>query len=204
MPEHTAARTGKNRHPIVAGHAAAPAQEGGRGTQTVKTTIKRLRLDEVWHPRIGAPRGNRNAAKHDGHEILRRVRAMVRDYRARARILRQAAEVSADEWSNPNGERRPLPPRLPQNIRQYSAVLKTSDFIGGAPVRVMDHRDDLHPRLDLAGKAEARLRQHRHRRPEASAGRMTYVWRPSRNAVLTRHDLHGRQRLGAAQAGSGR
>ena len=28
-----------------------------------KTTIKLLRSDQVWQPKVGAPHGNRNAAK---------------------------------------------------------------------------------------------------------------------------------------------
>jgi hypothetical protein len=33
----------------------------------VKTTIKILRAEDVWQPKLGAPRGNRNAWKNGAH-----------------------------------------------------------------------------------------------------------------------------------------
>jgi hypothetical protein len=74
-------------------HAAAG---GGGIRRKVKTTINRLRPDEVWHPRTGAPRGNRNAVKSDGRENLRRLKAAVRAFRARARAARQNTEKNGD------------------------------------------------------------------------------------------------------------
>jgi hypothetical protein len=51
-----------------------------------KTTIKLLRPEDAWHPAIGAPRGNRNAAKP-----LSTLEARVRALRRRARAaVRQA------------------------------------------------------------------------------------------------------------------
>ena len=52
--------------------------------QKRKTTIKLLRPDQVWQPKVGAPRGNRNAAKPiPSLAMLRlRVRGLKRQIKA--------------------------------------------------------------------------------------------------------------------------
>jgi hypothetical protein len=54
--------------------------------QKCKTEIKLLRPEDVWHPPIGAPRGNRYAAKRLS-TIKARIRAFHRRWRALARTL---------------------------------------------------------------------------------------------------------------------
>jgi hypothetical protein len=56
-----------------------------------KTTIKLLRPDQVWQPGLGAPRGNRNAAK----PVLpaSALRARIRDLGRRFRALRAKIEA---------------------------------------------------------------------------------------------------------------
>ncbi|HEY0267164.1 MAG TPA: hypothetical protein VGC16_10460 [Rhizomicrobium sp.] len=49
-------------------------------TESGKTEIKRLRPGQVWHPHLGAPRGNRRAAK-----ALSTLERQVRDLKRRAR-----------------------------------------------------------------------------------------------------------------------
>ena len=48
-----------------------------------QTTIKLLRSGDVWQPRLGAPRGNRNAAK--AIPSLSMLRARIRALRRRAK-----------------------------------------------------------------------------------------------------------------------
>ena len=48
-----------------------------------KTTIKLLRPEQVWQPKVGAPRGNRNAAKTI--PSLPMLRARIRALRRRAK-----------------------------------------------------------------------------------------------------------------------
>ena len=62
----------------------------------MKTTIKILRPEQIWQPRIGPPAGNRNARKHgrygrDFQSARKRLRAFVK--RARAACF----EVRAQE-----------------------------------------------------------------------------------------------------------
>jgi hypothetical protein len=54
-------------------------------SEKCKTTIKLLRPDQVWQPRIGAPRDNRNAAKTI--TPLSAHRARIRALRRRAKLL---------------------------------------------------------------------------------------------------------------------
>jgi hypothetical protein len=54
---------------------------GGRGVgRLCKTSLKLLRPEQVWQPRMGAPRGNRNAAKP-----LSTMKARLRDLKRRIR-----------------------------------------------------------------------------------------------------------------------
>jgi len=50
-----------------------------------KTTIKLLRPDQVWQPRLGPPIGNRNAAKP--FPPLSTLRARIRALKRRARAV---------------------------------------------------------------------------------------------------------------------
>jgi hypothetical protein len=50
---------------------------------TRKTTIKLLRPEQVWQPKVGAPRGNRNAAK--AIPSLSMIRLRIRALRRRAK-----------------------------------------------------------------------------------------------------------------------
>ena len=62
---------------------STPQREGG-GEETPQSTIKLLRPDQVWHPKIGAPYGNKNALKpanairHRIADFKRRVRAALK------------------------------------------------------------------------------------------------------------------------------
>jgi hypothetical protein len=62
---------------------AAPAtQQGeGGGGKTPQSTIKLLRPDQVWQPKIGAPYGNQNALK-PYNAVRRKVRELQRRCRA--------------------------------------------------------------------------------------------------------------------------
>ncbi len=59
---------------------------GGRGVAPfIKSSLKLLRPEDVWQPRMGAPRGNRNAAKP-----LPTMKARIRDLRRRIRAALKA------------------------------------------------------------------------------------------------------------------
>lgn len=64
---------GKSGKPV---HAPKGEGEG----QSAQTRIKLLRPEDVWQPAIGAPRGNRNAARP-----LSTLEARVRDLKRRVR-----------------------------------------------------------------------------------------------------------------------
>jgi hypothetical protein len=51
-------------------------------TDSSKTEINRLRPDDVWHPHVGAPRGNRRAAK-----VLSTLERQVRALKRRAAAI---------------------------------------------------------------------------------------------------------------------
>ena len=66
--------------------------EGGGG-ETRQTTFKRLRPEDVWHPKCGAPRGNRNALKHGRRTgtmkaLNKRAAAVKRGTRAALKVCR--------------------------------------------------------------------------------------------------------------------
>jgi hypothetical protein len=56
-----------------------------------KTTIKLLRPDQVWQPRLGAPIGNRNAAK--AVPSLPMLRLRIRALKRRAKRLMEMAAL---------------------------------------------------------------------------------------------------------------
>lgn len=59
---------------------------GGRGAPPfIKTSLKLLRPEDVWQPRMGAPRGNRNAARP-----LSTMKARIRDLKRRIRAALKA------------------------------------------------------------------------------------------------------------------
>src|ERR1700760_491092 len=64
--------------------------------ENANSTIKMLRPEQLWQPRIGAPLGNRNALKHGYHtRRAKRIRVRVRDLKCRAR----AAIAAVDRWA---------------------------------------------------------------------------------------------------------
>ena len=65
--------------------ASAPSQGEGGGGKRHRSTIKLLRPDQVWQPRIGAPLGNQNALKP-----LNAIRRKVRDLKRRVRTVLKA------------------------------------------------------------------------------------------------------------------
>ena len=67
--------------PPLATAAPRPSQGEGGGGKPPQSTIKLLRPDQVWHPRIGAPLGNQNALKPI-NAIRRRIRDLKRRVRA--------------------------------------------------------------------------------------------------------------------------
>jgi hypothetical protein len=71
--------------PPAAGASAPPQGEGGAG-QSPRSTIKLLRPDQVWQPRIGAPLENQNALKPI-NAINRQVRDLKRRIRAAPRNI---------------------------------------------------------------------------------------------------------------------
>ena len=57
----------------------------------MKTKIKLLRAEEVWHPSRGAKAGNRNALRTAMHTAeLRSLRARIRQLRAKIRVIAAA------------------------------------------------------------------------------------------------------------------
>ncbi len=59
---------------------------GGRGvTPFIKSSLKLLRPEDVWQLRMGAPRGNRNAAKP-----FSTMKARIRDLKRRIRAALKA------------------------------------------------------------------------------------------------------------------
>ena len=55
--------------------------------------IKLLRPDEVWHPKRGAPRGNRNAVKTGRHTAeIRALKRRIAAWRRRVRAVLAAVE----------------------------------------------------------------------------------------------------------------
>jgi hypothetical protein len=66
--------------------ASAPSQgEGGGGGKNAQSTIKLLRPDQVWQPKIGAPYSNQNALTP-----LNAIRRRVRDLKRRLRAAQAA------------------------------------------------------------------------------------------------------------------
>lgn len=69
----------------------------------MKTTIKILRPEEVWQPKLGAPRGNRNALRTGRyvaekqalrryiHSFMRRACALAREVEAEMKARERAA-----------------------------------------------------------------------------------------------------------------
>lgn len=54
----------------------------------MKTTFKMLGPKDVWHPRVGAPRGNRNALKTGAHtKEVRNLRKQVTSVRRTMNLL---------------------------------------------------------------------------------------------------------------------
>jgi len=52
----------------------------------VKTTIKILRPEDLWQPKLGAPFGNRNALKHGREDRnARDLRRRIADWKKRVR-----------------------------------------------------------------------------------------------------------------------
>ena len=57
------------------------------------STIKMLRPEDVWHPRIGAPIGNRNRLKHGRYtRECRALRKAIADWRSTTKGLMTVAE----------------------------------------------------------------------------------------------------------------
>jgi hypothetical protein len=60
----------------------------GRGVAPfMQSSVKLLRPEDVWQPRMGAPRGNKNAAKP-----LPSTKARIRDLRRRIRAALKAVD----------------------------------------------------------------------------------------------------------------
>ncbi|HEY5338933.1 MAG TPA: hypothetical protein VIJ85_12065 [Rhizomicrobium sp.] len=67
------------------------AQMGGgtlrQNGANVNSTLNMLGPDDVWQPRMGAPRGNRNALKNGRHtKAARALRARIRDFKSRVKL----------------------------------------------------------------------------------------------------------------------
>ncbi len=59
--------------------------------------IKMLRSDDVWQPKLGAPRGNRNARRTGPHDRdARLLRKRIAAFRRRAKALMLQAETALD------------------------------------------------------------------------------------------------------------
>jgi hypothetical protein len=59
----------------------------------VKTSFKLLRPEDVWQPKMGAPRGNRNALKIGAHtKEARSMRKQVTSVRRTMKLLIEAAK----------------------------------------------------------------------------------------------------------------
>jgi hypothetical protein len=68
--------------------AASAHTPGGEGVALfMQSSVKLLRPDQVWQPRMGAPRGNRNAAKP-----LSTLKARIRDFKRRMRAALKAVD----------------------------------------------------------------------------------------------------------------
>lgn len=65
--------------------AGAAGKEGEGAGKIPQSTVKLLRPDQVWQPRIGAPYGNRNALTRLGA-----IRRQIRDLKRRARAALKA------------------------------------------------------------------------------------------------------------------
>ena len=88
--------------------------------------IKLLRADEVWQPRLGAPRGNRNALKSGRHDratrdLCRRVAACRR--RART-LMAQAQAVIALSYQYPAISALAQPAAPPLSTHGPGAILQ--------------------------------------------------------------------------------
>ncbi|MDB5740932.1 MAG: hypothetical protein JWP16_1972 [Alphaproteobacteria bacterium] len=61
---------------------------GGEGVPPfIQSSVKLLRPEDAWQPRMGAPRGNRNAAKP-----LSTLKARIRDFKRRIRAALKAVD----------------------------------------------------------------------------------------------------------------
>lgn len=65
--------------------------------------IKRLGPDQVWQPKLGAPRGNRNALKTGAHDApMRGWRKRIASWRRRVRAALAAAPIPSETlWRRP-------------------------------------------------------------------------------------------------------
>ncbi len=61
----------------------------------MKSTIKMLRPEDLWHPHIGAPRGNRNSLKTGAH--TNEVRALRKQVTSMRRTMKQLIEAAKEE-----------------------------------------------------------------------------------------------------------
>jgi hypothetical protein len=85
--------------------------------------IKRLCPDEVWQPKLGAPRGNRNALKHgkrdSGARALRRhiaaFRRSAKDFLKHVDGEIAARDLTNSRPSEPSPSRAPAPDRAAES-----------------------------------------------------------------------------------------
>ncbi len=83
------------RHSVAA-EVVFPEGEGGGGKRAMnrKTTIKLLRTDVVWQPRIGGRPGNRNAVKTGLHTAeMPALRRRIADWRRKVRAMLASLEA---------------------------------------------------------------------------------------------------------------
>jgi len=90
----------------------------------VKTKINRLGFDGVWHPKRGAPFGNRNAVKTGAHcAPVRAWRKRVADWRKRTKAAlakAQTALARPPESRNPAGRGSEKPYPQPEGFPSHS------------------------------------------------------------------------------------
>ena len=87
---------------------------------TVTSTFKMLRPEDVWHPRVGAPLGNRNRLKHGRYtNECKAIRRSIAKWRreTRALMLRAQAELALREIGAAVGAERKCLNCLPLDVK---------------------------------------------------------------------------------------
>ena len=83
-----------------------PKRRKGGTPQNFRNNFQPIPLEAAWHPRCGAPKGNRNAWAHGAYgreieDLKKRARKLVREANATLALLREQRKAEALAQRNP-------------------------------------------------------------------------------------------------------